>query len=223
MAELRYRFRTLEIGDQDIHLRSLRDRQQFDDPEGLAESLGICSASWPMFGVLWAAGELLARMMQDYDIRGLRILEVGCGLGLSSLLLNQRLADITASDHHPSANALLQYNARLNNGRVIPFFRGSWADSNPALGEFDLIIGSDLLYEPDHAALLAGFIDRHASPHSRAIIVDAGRGNRPAFCRQMDGYGFSHSCSPAVQDPAMPEPFKGQVMRFARGAGPAAG
>jgi predicted nicotinamide N-methyase len=169
-----------------------------------------------MFGVLWAAGEILARMMQDYDIKGLRILEVGCGLGLSSLLLNQRLADITASDHHPSANELLQYNARLNDGRVIPFFRSSWKDVAHAGGDFDLVIGSDLLYEPNHAALLAGFIDHHAKPCARAIIIDAGRGNVPAFCRSMEGFGFSYTRNRPQADPASPEPFKGHVLLFAR-------
>lgn len=30
----------------------------------------------------------------------------------------------------------------------------------PLLGRFDLIIGSDLIYEPEHPQLLGGFIDR---------------------------------------------------------------
>lgn len=216
MAALRYSFQTLEFGATDIHLRSLRDKQQFDDPDGRAEALGVSPASWPMFGVLWAAGEVLARMMEDYDIDGLRILEVGCGLGLSSLLLNQRLADITASDHHPSANELLQYNARLNDGRAIPFFRSSWEQLERGGGDYDLVIGSDLLYEPNHAELLAGFIDHHAKPRARAIIVDAGRGSAPAFRRRMDGFGFSSTRSAPEADAAGPEPFKGQVLLFSR-------
>ncbi len=39
MAKIRYRFHSLEFGDADIHLRTLRDNQQYDDPAGLAEEL----------------------------------------------------------------------------------------------------------------------------------------------------------------------------------------
>lgn len=217
MAQLRYRFHTLEFGDSDIHFRTLRDKQQYDDPEGLAGDLGISSASWPMYGVLWTAGEVLAHMMQQYDVEGLRILEVGCGVGLSSLLLNQRLADITATDHHPCANGQLQYNATLNGGPAIPFFRSDWGEPGQDGGEFDLIIGSDLLYEPNHAQLLSGFINHHTRAASRVIIIDANRGNSPAFCRHMDAFGFTHTRSRSSHGEAMIPPFKGQLLQFSRG------
>ncbi len=45
---------TLVLGTSDFMIRSLLDRQQFADPEGLAEALGISSASWPLFCLLWA-------------------------------------------------------------------------------------------------------------------------------------------------------------------------
>jgi predicted nicotinamide N-methyase len=216
MAKLRYRFHSLEFGDVDIHLRTLRDNQQFDDPAGLAEGIGISSSSWPVFGVLYAAGEVLARTMQDYDIRGLRILEVGCGIGLSSLVLNQRLADITASDYHPEAEVFLQYNTRLNNSRPIPFFRSAWEESCAGIAKFDLIIGSDLLYQPDHAGMLSGFINQHAKPVSRVIIVDPKRGNGPAFCRHMEGFEFAHTRTRHEENDAMTQPFKGHVFNFSR-------
>ena len=57
-------------------------------------------------------------------------------------------------------------------------------------GQYDLIIGSDLLYERDADAALAGFIARHASPAGEVWIVDPDRGNRPAFNRQMADEGF---------------------------------
>ena len=151
MAPVRFRYSTVELDDVDIHLRTLRDNQQYDDPEGLADSLGISSAIWPLFGVLWESGEVLADSVKDLDVTSLRILEVGCGIGLASLLLNLRQADITASDHHPRADEFLQHNAKLNNSQPIPFFRSNWSTDASTNGRFDLIIGSDLLYEPNHA------------------------------------------------------------------------
>ena len=59
--------------------------------------------------------------MFEYQVEGLKILEVGCGIGLASLVLNHRLANITATDYHPEAGGFLNANALLNGDRVIPF------------------------------------------------------------------------------------------------------
>ncbi|MER2164740.1 MAG: histidine kinase, partial [Psychrobacter alimentarius] len=98
LTTVRVRYQTIEIGNTDIHICTLRDNQQFSDPDDEALNLGICSASWPMFGVIWPSSLVLANHMLNYDIAGKRILEVGCGMALSSLLLNHRHADITATD-----------------------------------------------------------------------------------------------------------------------------
>ncbi len=46
MTNLRLRYQTLEFGKLDIHLCTLRDKQQFHDPAGVAEGLGISSATY---------------------------------------------------------------------------------------------------------------------------------------------------------------------------------
>ena len=54
MSSLRVRYQTIEFGDNDIHVRTLRDRQQFSDSgSDEAEKLGVSPASWPLFGVVW--------------------------------------------------------------------------------------------------------------------------------------------------------------------------
>ena len=47
-------------GVADVRIRSLLDRQQYADPLGAAEALGISSAAWPLFGLVWPAGRALA-------------------------------------------------------------------------------------------------------------------------------------------------------------------
>ncbi len=90
MTEVRLKYQTLEFKTLDIHLRSLRDKQEFYDPLGEAESMGISSAQWSLFGVLWPSEHVLARAVEELDIQGKRVLEVGCGIGLASLLLKAR-------------------------------------------------------------------------------------------------------------------------------------
>jgi tRNA1(Val) A37 N6-methylase TrmN6 len=114
LLEYRVSYQTLEFNDLDIHLRTLKDRNQFSDPLGEAESMGISSAQWSLFGVVWDSSLVLAHEMAAYAIEGKRILEVGCGIALSSHVLNARHADITATDYHPEAGSFLADNVRLN-------------------------------------------------------------------------------------------------------------
>lgn len=212
---VRVAYQTIEFGEEDIHLRTLRDKQEYDDSSGEAEALGISSASWSLFGVIWDASKALARLMFEYDIGDRRVLEVGCGLGLASLVMSRRGVDITATDHHPEAGNFLRENCKLNDEPQIPFVRAGWTEESDELGRFDLIVGSDLLYEPDHAGQLAGFIDRHANETCEVIIIDPGRGNGPKFTREMEALGFENlPLAPASEE--SDEDFSGQFLRYVR-------
>lgn len=50
MSTIRVCYQTIEFGKEDIHLRTLRDIQQYSDTNGVAEKLGISSANWPILG-----------------------------------------------------------------------------------------------------------------------------------------------------------------------------
>jgi predicted nicotinamide N-methyase len=189
-------------GGPDLVIRSLLDRQQYADPLGEAAALGIGSAAWPLFGLLWPSGaQLAAHMVARPPALGLTVLEIGCGLALASLACHRLGVDITASDRHPLAEAFLRANLALNGLGPLRYRHGDWnvaapAGAAPAMprrrvaGHFDLIIGSDLLYERDAGATLAAFIGLHAGPAGEVRIVDPDRGNRPAFNRQMAEQGF---------------------------------
>lgn len=216
MAALRFRYQTIEIEDIDIHVRTLRDNQQFSDPDGIASSLGISSAIWPLFGIVWDSGEVLAHLMLDYEVEGKRILEVGCGIGLASLVLNHRLADITATDYHPEAESFLRENVKLNNGPVIPFIRTAWGDEKSSLGGFDLIIGSDLLYERGHAIDLSKFINSHSKLHCEVIIVDPGRGQSAKFSKEMTEFGYDLSEDETCRPDFLSDKGNGKILHYHR-------
>ncbi len=216
MSTLRLRYQTIEFGDEDIHLRTLRDKQQFQDVDGVAEGLGISSAAWPLFGVVWASGRVLAEHMSAFEIAGKRILEVGCGIGLASLVLNSRHANITATDYHPEVGGFLRENVRINGGEAIPFERIGWEDPEGELGLFDLIIGSDLLYERSHVDALAGFIDQHTQPSCEVVIVDPGRGQHARFSKAMVALGYSHAQERLGSPSYLPRPFNGQILSYLR-------
>jgi len=206
----------VSIGGRDWRLRVLQDRQQFSDPDGHAGRMGISSAQWSLFGQLWPAGRLLAQAMQRFDIEGKRVLELGCGIGLASLVLQQRGADVVASDMHPLAEPFLAYNAALNALPALHYRQLRWDVPLPTLGHFDLIIASDVLYESAHAALLAGVIDRHAWPEAEVLLTDPGRGNSARFSRMMAERGFTLAEARCPMDDGEVPPYRGRLLHYTR-------
>jgi predicted nicotinamide N-methyase len=211
-------------GVADLVIRSLLDREQFSDPEGLAERLGISSATWPLFGLLWPSGAHLAARMALRPVTAEKILEIGCGLALASLVGHRRGADVTASDCHPMAGSFLLENLRLNDLAPMKYRQGQWGkaenadDDNAVQGRFDLIMGSDLLYERDSNGDLAGFIEHHAQNRAEVWIVDPDRGNRPSFNRHMAAQGFDRH-EERLDSPATAEggvAYKGRMLVYRR-------
>jgi predicted nicotinamide N-methyase len=216
MSSPRVKYQTIEFDNTDIHVRSLRDNQEFSDDDGIAEALGISSASWPLFGVLWDSGLVLAHHINTRKLEGKRILEVGCGLALASLLLNHKQANITVTDYHPEVGAFLDVNTDLNGDERIPFHRVGWADTMNEMGLFDVIIGSDVLYEAEHIELLASFINQHAKSTCEIILIDPGRGNHAKFSKRMTSLGYVHTQAKPIESDYTIKPFKGQVLNYQR-------
>lgn len=218
MAGYNTLIRTFRLGGHDFRIRALSDLQQFADPDHHAQRVGISSAQWSLFGHVWPAGRLLAEAMATYDFRGKRILELGCGLGLASLVLQQRGADVVASDYHPLAEAFLTYNAALNELPAVAFRTLRWDTPNETLGRFDLIIASDVLYERNHAELLSALLPRHAHETSEVLITDPGRGNSAPFTRALlaQGYDVVERRSPMNAEDK--PPFRGRLLSYRRHA-----
>jgi predicted nicotinamide N-methyase len=203
-------------GGASLNIRSLLNQQQFHDPLGIALALGVSSATWPLFGLVWPSARKMADVMQTFPIADLRILEIGCGLGLASLVIHRRLGNVTASDYHPYTQRFLSANLLLNDMHTLPYVSGHWERANPSLGEFDLIIGSDVLYERDHPQQLAGFIQRHAAEHAQVLIIDPNRGNRAVFHKSMKNNGFELTQTDLLTPLQDETPYRGRFLSYQR-------
>lgn len=215
---VRVKYQTIEIGSIDIHLCTLRDKQQYSDPEDIAKNLGINDTLWPLFGVVWPSSLVLAHYMNDYATDGKRILEIGCGMALTSLMLNKQHADITATDYHPEVGGFLQRNSELNHDVDIQYERANWSEDTDSLGRFDLIIGSDILYEDEHIQQLASFVEQHSLPNCEVILVDPGRGRKNKLGLQMEKHGYQSEQIKPINTDYLEIPFKGFVLKYWRTA-----
>ncbi len=214
MPGFQVQYQTVTVGGIDYTIRSLLDRQQYADPLGAAAQTGISPASWSLFGHLWPSARVLALAMHTHELAGKRILEIGAGLALASLVIHRRAGNMTASDWHPLTQEFLTENLRLNQLGPLKYQFGNWAEDNPELGRFDLIIGSDVLYERQQPEQLARFIASHAATKAEIIIVDPNRGNRVSFCRAMQLLGYGVVMRTAHPWTENGEAYKGRFLTF---------
>jgi hypothetical protein len=166
------KFETVSGSGDDLQLRSLLDRQQFHDPLGEAEREGISSSAWPIFGLLWPSGRVLAHAMLTF--RAGRQTHPGARLrpgarqpgGASPRRKHYRQRLPPAGCGVPAGKPQAQPSARDE----IP--DRQLGRANPLLERFDLIIGSDVLYDRGQPEVLSQFIELHALPHTEVLIVD---------------------------------------------------
>lgn len=190
MPGYRTREQTFTVGAHDFAIRSLLDRNEYDDEDGRARALGIDENGWSLFGVMWDSGLSLARHVDANALAGRRILEIGCGLALPGLVAHRALADVTVSDRHPLTEGFLRHNERLNGLRPMPYRTIDWDRIYPALGRFDLILASDVAYLPEHAAGLAGFVDRTLTADGEVWWTNPARDQGRHVRREFTARGF---------------------------------
>lgn len=193
------RFIDVDVLGDPYRLRVLSDRQQYADPDGDAERLGISSAQWSLFGQLWPAGQALAEAVGGIDVAGKRVLELGCGIGLASLVLQRRGAAVLATDLHPLAETFLAYNAALNGLDAVHYRRLDWGNARPELGRFEVIIAGDVLYERGQAEAVAEVIAHYAADEAAVIVTDAGRGYAARLGKALRAFGFAAIPSPSAE------------------------
>jgi predicted nicotinamide N-methyase len=96
----------------------------------------------PYWAELWPAATALASNLPD--VRGLKVVELGCGLGVPALIAATRGAEVTATDWAAEAVELLRTNAARNGLHVRAEVR-DWRE--PWTERFDVVLAADVLYE----------------------------------------------------------------------------
>jgi predicted nicotinamide N-methyase len=149
----------------------------------------------PYWSVLWRSGVALARELGAERLAGLRVVELGCGLAVPSLVAARAGAAVLATDGSPEALALAERNAR-ENGLHVTTARADWSDPGElaARGPFDLAVAADVLYEEDSVEPLLALLPRLATA---AWIADPGR---PAAAGFLERAGAGWGVTTSVRD-----------------------
>jgi predicted nicotinamide N-methyase len=129
----------------------------------------------PYWAELWPSARALADAVAARDVHGLRVLEVGCGLGLPALVAAARGADVTASDVDTGALDCVLASARAS-GLAVAVAELDFAAPSAAVTGFDLVLAADVLYVDASAAHLAAALAQLLAPHGRALLTCPWRG-----------------------------------------------
>lgn len=169
-------------------LDGLLDRAAAIDPQAVD--------TIPYYAILWPAAHGLARHLWERrnELAGQRVVELGCGLGLPSILAAKLGARVLATDFHPDTEAWLRHNAALNSV-ALDYMSLNWnalPDATPA----SFVIGSDLLYERRHIPALVCAINAFCAPGGRTVIADPGRDHLQLFVSAMEKDGWRPTLYP---------------------------
>jgi predicted nicotinamide N-methyase len=133
----------------------------------------------PYWSVLWRSGVALACELDGVALRGLRVVELGCGLAVPSIAAARAGAVVLATDECADALTLVARNAHANDVR-IETATVDWAEPDELVrrAPFDLVLAADVLYERASVAPLLSLLPRLAP---EAWLADPGRPAAGAF------------------------------------------
>jgi len=161
----------IPLNGRDLRLLRPRDAEALLDEHAFEQEEYL-----PYWAELWPSSLALARAIGVRALRGARTLELGCGLGLPSIAAALAGGRVLATDWSTEAVATTRANAERNDARLEALVC-SWTAPQPLLerAPWDLVIGSDLLYEQRNVEVLLALLPRLGRD---VLLADPGR--RPA-------------------------------------------
>ncbi len=144
----------------------------------------------PYWAEIWPSGVALAATIQRHPnaIRGKRVVELGCGLGVTAIAALRAGADLLATDYAADALALCAFNCMAEAGRAPDALQMNWRNPPRALREaagagFPIVLAADVLYEARDVEPLLKLMDWLVAPGGELWLAEPGR---PPAARFLD-------------------------------------
>jgi predicted nicotinamide N-methyase len=162
------------LADRELAVLRPRDSEALIDDHAFEEDEFL-----PYWAQLWPSGVALARAISGRALKGARVVELGCGLGLPSLAAARAGGRVLATDWSPTAIELLLDNADRN-GVALEAEVVSWTDPAALLARapFELVLAADVLYERRSVPVLSDLLPRLGG---EVLLADPGRPPLEAF------------------------------------------
>lgn len=193
-----YTYLTKKLSVLDFEMLTIRDLDESIDI--LCEHFGeedqdqsLAEEHCPYFGVMWEAGIGLSQYLSSSMCEGKKILEIGCGLALPSFVATRFGGNVIATDFHADVPLFLKKNQsenKINFQYEVMNWRNEIERTKTSLGTFDLVLGSDILYESQHPEQVAEALIAFLNPGGKIILADPGRAYIQKFISAMKVLGY---------------------------------
>jgi predicted nicotinamide N-methyase len=184
------RFRTsVEDATVDAHTFSILKPANSDDL--IREEDFVKDERLPYWADVWPSSIILAGKLLELEGHGKNALELGCGVGLSTLAATSAGFDVLSTDYYEDALDVTRANVFRNLGTIARTRLVDWRHLPQDLGTFDLVFASDVLYEKEYAELLPVLLRGLLTPGGFALIADPGRIAAPVFVEACTIHGLA--------------------------------
>lgn len=163
------------------------------------QDLSLAEEHCPYFGVMWEAGIGLSQYLTREMCERKKIIEIGCGLALPSFVASRFGGDVIATDFHADVPIFLKSNQEKNQIH-FKYEVMNWREhinkkEDDQFGQFDLVLGSDILYESQHPDQVAKALISLLKPNGKIILSDPGRAYVQRFISSMQSLGYPEKFS----------------------------
>ena len=190
VGALTRRFRTsVEDATVDEHTFSILKPANPDDL--IREEDFVKDERLPYWADVWPSSIILAGKLLELDGHGKSALELGCGVGLSTLAATSAGFDVLSTDYYEDALDVTRANVFRNLGKIARTRLVDWRHLTLDLGTFDLIFASVVLYENEYAKLLPVLLRGLLSSDGIVMIADPGRVAAPVFVEACAEHGLA--------------------------------
>ena len=165
----------LPLGE--IELTRPRDAEALLTEEGFEHEEFL-----PYWAELWSSSIALAHDLARRSLRGARVLELGCGLGLPSIAAALAGGRVLATDWSPDAVAAAAENAQRNGVELETAVVG-WGRPEPIVDRapWRFVVASDVLYERRNVTQLLELLPRLVNQTGEVLIADPQRALAASF------------------------------------------
>jgi predicted nicotinamide N-methyase len=152
----------------------------------------------PYWAYLWPGAFLLAEAIVAVPWpKGLRALEIGCGLGLSGLVAVSEGLNVHFTDLDRTPLRFLERSAAANRFDPSGYSTGLLDWREPPDGRYPLIFGADVIYEKRLIPMVVGVLDAMLEPDGIALITDPDRVAARGFVEALGDRGLASEARPA--------------------------
>ncbi|MDR1856646.1 MAG: class I SAM-dependent methyltransferase [Desulfovibrio sp.] len=178
-------FEPLAVDGEELHVLTIRDMQRHLESVAKSPSLSDPLRQLPLWAKIWPASLVLGRLLRHFRPDGRRLLELGGGVGVASLIAARHgFARITLTDANADALDFARANVLRNGLENVVEVRHCDVTRPPDFDEpFDIIAAAELLYLDELHRPLTKLLARHLAPGGIAVLCTEAKRRKPHFLK----------------------------------------